>query len=249
MRLGSRGASIVAVIIMLAIVTLLGTVFVALFTGSLERSTGAALSARALYSAEGGLEAAIGHLKEAPASLYWTWRDGYLGKPAGSGTVDVEVLEYENRDSTLAASVKCEPFESTITAAGANPSRTVYMALSWGTSNNMGLELYDNTIADCSNPLASANLLASSVTSNMPEIIRYRVTDAAPATLTYTARVSGTTGDVYQLRISHPDEAAFGTGKTCGQPAGPPFKKCMRAVISLGKAQNARREVFAGFSK
>lgn len=249
MRLGSSGASIVAVIMLLAIVTLLGVMFVSIFTGSLEKSIGFTLSARALYSAEGGLEAAIGHLKRAPASVYWPWRDGYLNKAAGSGTVDVEVLEYENRDFTLVSSVRCEPFESTIVAAGANPSRTVYIALSWGTSNNMNLELYDNSVADCNNPLASANLLASSMTANMPEMIRYRITNAAPATLTYTARVSGTAGDAFQLRISHPDEAAFGTGKTCGQPAGPPFKKCMRAVISLGKAQNARREVFAGFSR
>ncbi len=247
--LNSRGASIVAVIILLAIVTVLGAVFVSIFTGGVERSTGMALSTRALYAAEGGLEAAIGHLRKTPVSLYWPWREGYLGKPIGAGTVDVEVLEYENRDSTLAASAKCEPFESTVVSTGANPSRTVYMALSWGSTNNMGLELYDNTVADCNNPLASANLIASSLTANKPEIIRYRITAAAPATLTYTARVTGTAGDVYQLRISHPDESGFSTGKTCSQSAGPPFKTCMRAVISLGKVQNARREVFAGFSR
>ncbi|MDO8426148.1 MAG: hypothetical protein Q7T24_01385 [Deltaproteobacteria bacterium] len=243
--LNSRGASIVAVIILLAIVTVLGAVFVSIFTGGVERSTGTALSTRALYAAEGGLEAAIGHL----GRTSWSWRDGYLGKAIGAGTVDLEVLEYENRDSTLTGSVKCEPFESTIVSTGANPSRTVYTTLSWSSTNNMGLELYDNTVADCNNPLASANLIASSLTANKPEIIRYRITNAAPVTLTYTARVIGTAGDAYQLRLSHPDEVNFGNGSTCAQPAGPPFKKCMRAVISLGKVQSARREIFTGFSR
>lgn len=247
--INNKGASVTAIIIILSILTVLGVVFVSLFSTGLEESTGEVNSTRALYAAEAGLESAIGHLKQTPVSTNWSWRDGYLNKAVGSGTVDAEVLEYENRDSTLTASNQCEPFESTIVATGANPSRTVYAALAWSSSSDMGIELYDNTVADCNNPAASAALIASSITSKMPEIIRYRITDAAPATVTYTVRVLGTNSDSYKLRISHPDESSFGSGSTCGQPAGAPFDTCMRSIISLGKYSNARREVFAGFSR
>lgn len=244
-----RGASIVGVILVLAVLTLSGVIFVSIFSTGVEESTGEVLSSRALFASEGGLETAIGHLKKTPVSTNWLWKDGYLAKPIGGGTVDVEVLEYESRDSTLTASNKCEPFESVIVSTGANPARTVYVSLAWSSASNMELQLYDNNVADCNNPTASANLIASSATSNMPETIRYRVQTAPPATVTYTARVTGTVGDAYKLRIAHPDETNFGTGSTCGQPAGPPYDSCMRAVVSLGRHQNARREVFSGFSR
>ncbi|MBI2413989.1 MAG: hypothetical protein HYV24_12370 [Deltaproteobacteria bacterium] len=244
-----RGASIIGVILVLAVLTLSGVIFVSVFSTGVEESTGEVLSSRALFAAEGGMEAAIGHLKKAPVATNWLWKDGYLAKPMGGGTVDAEVLEYESRDATLAGANKCEPFESVIVSTGANPARTVYASLAWSSASNMGLELYDNSVADCNNPTASANLIASSATSNMPETIRYRVQTAPPATITYTARVLGVAGDAYKLRIAHPDETNFGTGNTCGQPAGPPYDACMRAVISLGRHMDARREVFSGFSR
>lgn len=245
----NKGASIIAVVMVLVILTAVGVMFVSLFTAGVEESTGEVLSTRALYMAEGGLEAAIGRLKKSPVSTNWTWRDGYLNKTIGSGTTDVEVLEYESRDSTLTGTNKCEPFESAVVTTGANPSRTVYVTLAWSGASNMGLELYDNNVADCNNPTASANLIASSLTSDMPETIRYRIQDAAPAAVTYTARVTGTAADAYQLRIAHPDETNFSSGSTCGQPAGAPYDSCMRAIIALGKAGSARREVFSGFSR
>jgi hypothetical protein len=195
------------------------------------------------------MEAAIGHLKKTPVATNWPWNSGYLNKAAGSGTVDVEVLEYENRDFTLTASNRCEPFESVVAAAGTNPARTVYITLSWAGASNLGLELYDANVVDCNNPLGSANLIASSLTTEMPEVIRYRISTAPPATLTYTARITGTIGDAYKLRISHPDESGFSSANSCGQPVGPPNTACMRALISLGKVSSTRREVFAGFSR
>lgn len=230
------GASIIAAVLLIAIITIAGLVFVSLFTTGIEESIGNVGSARALYIAEAGAEAAIGHLKKTPVSANWTWRDGYLNRTVGAGTADVEVLQYEVRDSTLAGPSRCEQIESTIVAAGENPSRTVYATLAWTSASDMGLELYDNTVADCNNPTASANLLASSLTAKRPETVRYRIQAAAPATLTYTVRVVGTAGDVYRLRIAHPDETGF-------SPAD------MRAVIALGKSGKARRETFSGISR
>lgn len=245
----SNGASIVAVIFILSILVAIGVIFVAMFSTGVEQATGEVSSSRALYAAEAGLQSAIGHLKKTPVSTNWVWKEGYLGKSAGSGTADVEVLEYENRDSTLVGANKCEPFKSKLESAGVNPARTVLVTLSWDSAANLGLELYDNTVADCNNPLGSANLIASSLTANKPETIRYRIQTAPPATLIYTARVTGTAGDVYRLRVSHPDEVNFSTANQCGDPAGPPLDECMRAVIALGKVNNARREVFAGFKR
>lgn len=244
-----KGASIIGIILVIAVLTISGVVFVSMFSTGIDVSTGEVNSTRALYIAEAGLESAMGRLKKSPVSANWAWKDGYLSKTVGGGMVDVEILEYESRDATLAAAVKCEPFESAITATGANPAKTVYVSLSWASASNMGLELYDNNVADCNNPTASANLIASSATSNMPETIRYRIPNSPPATLTYTARVTGSIGDAYKLRISHPDEASFSSGNTCGQPDGPPYDACMRAVIALGRSARARREVFSGFSK
>lgn len=246
---GVKGASVVSVLLILSILTALGVVFASLFSTGVEETTGEVLSSRALYQAEAGVETATGRLKMTPVSANWTWRDGYKDKTLGGGSFDVEVLEYESRDSTLAGANACEPIESAIDTTGANPSRTIYIILAWPSASNMGLELYDNAVADCNNPAASASLVASSNTSSMPERIRYWIGAAAPATLTYTVRVTGTSGDSYALRIAHPDETAFGSGNTCGAPAGPPFDECMRALISTGKYRDARREVFTGLSR
>lgn len=248
-KINNGGASVVSVVLILAILTTMGIVFASLFSTGIEESTGEAVSSRAFYQAEAGAETATGRLKKSPVSANWVWQDGYKDKSLGGGSFDVEVLEYEARDSTLALSYACEPFESVITTTGANPARTVYAVASWTTAADMGLELYDNNVTDCADPSASANLIASSNTAKMPERIRYRINAAAPATLTYTVRVTGTPGDAYILRIAHPQEAAFGTGNTCGEPAGPPYDECVRAVISLGKYANARREVFAALTR
>lgn len=243
------GASVVSVLLILSILTALGVVFASLFSTGVEETTGEVISSRALYQAEAGIETATGRLKKTPVSTNWVWRDGYKDKALGGGSFDVEVLEYEARDGALAGSYACEPIESVIVATGSNPSKTVYATLFWSSSSDMGLELYDNTVTDCANPSASANLIGSSNTSSMPERIRYWITTGAPATLNYTVRVTGTPGDSYALRIAHPDEAAFGSGNTCGAPAGPPYDECMRALISTGKYRNARREVFSGLSR
>ena len=248
-RPNDRGASVVSVILILAVLTTLGIVFASLFSTGVEESTGEAVSTRALFQAEAGVETATGRLKKNPVSANWGWQDGYRDKALTGGRFDVEVLEYEARDSVLTLSYACEPIESVITSTGANPARTIYAVASWASTTDMGLELYDNNVADCADPSASANLIASSNTTGMPERIRYRISAPAPATLTYTVRVTGTPGDSYSLRIAHPQEAAFGSGNTCGAPAGAPYDECMRALISLGKYANARREVFTGLTR
>jgi len=241
------GASVTAVIIIIAVITLIGVVFTSLFSTGVEESLGEATSTRAFYAAEAGLETAVGKLKN-PASN-WTWRDGYKAKAVGSGDFDVEVLEYENRDSTLAGANACESFTSSIASTGANPARTVYVSLSWSTADDLGLELWDNAVADCNNPAASATLITSSLTSSMPEAVRYRMPDTAPVPSTYTARVVGVSGVAYKLRIAHPDESGFSTASTCGRPVGAPAEACMRALIAIGRYEKSRREVFAGFSR
>jgi hypothetical protein len=248
-RPNDSGASVVSVVLILAIMTTLGIVFSSLFSTGVEEATGEAVSTRALYQAEAGVETATGRLKKNPVALNWGWQDGYKEKVLSGGSFDVEVLEYEARDAVLAAPYACEPFESVITSAGVNPARTIYAVAAWPSATDMDLELYDNNVADCADPAASANLLASSNTSAKPERLRYRISASSPATLTYTIRVTGTPGDSYTLRIAHPQEAAFGTGRTCGAPAGPPYDECMRALISLGRYANARREVFTGLTR
>ncbi len=233
---------------MLALLTSIGVVFSSLFSTSVEESSGALTSSRAFYIAEGGREAALGHLNASPVSTNWVWNGGYLNKSLGGGSVDVEVLQYESRDSTLVSTSACEPFLSNLITGVTNPARTVYITLSWQGATNMGLELYDANVADCANPTLSGTLIASSLTTEMAETVRYRIT-APVAAYTYTARVTGTPGDVYQLRIAHPDETAFSAATSCGAPVAPPNEKCDRAIISLGRSYNARREIFAGFSR
>ena len=246
--LGNRGASVIAVILMLALLTSIGVVFSSLFSTSVEESSAALTSTRAFYVAEAGREAAMGHLDASPPSSNWVWNGGYLNKSIGDGNMDVEVLQYEMRDSTLVSTAACEPFLSDLVTGVTNPARTVYITLSWQSASNMGLELYDADVTDCTNPTLSATLIASSLTTDMAETIRYRIT-APAAAYTYTARVTGTAGDAYQLRIAHPDETGFSSAASCGAPVAPPNTACDRAVISLGRSHNARREIFAGFSR
>ncbi|HCY18973.1 MAG TPA: hypothetical protein DHU69_04260, partial [Deltaproteobacteria bacterium] len=59
-----------------------------------------------------------------------------------------------------------------------------------------------------------------------------------PATLTYSAKVTGTSGQAYELRISHPDEPSPGFTSSD-----------WRAVIALGEMNQAKREVFVAFKK
>lgn len=244
---GERGASVAAVIILLSMMTVLGIVFTSLFSTGVEESAGAVSSTRALYTAEAGLEAAIGRLKKTPVSTNWAWNDGYLDKAAGNGTVDVEVLHYENRDGT-SGSPLCETFVSSIETGGDNPARTIYITLAWDPAvtaddPGLGLELYNVIVADCNNP-PGANLIAASTTTNNPETIRYRIADAAPADLPYTVRVLGNTApNDYALRVSHPDDTE--TALTASQFT----SSSMRSTINLGRVFNARREVFAGFSR
>jgi hypothetical protein len=233
---------------MLSLLTTMGVVFSSLFSTSIEGTTGTVTSMRALYIAEAGLQAGLGHLNKTPVSANWTWNSGYLDKAVGGGTVDVEVLQYEERDSTLVAATACEPFLLDLTAAGTNPARSVYVTLSWLGGANMGLELYDAAVADCANPALSATLIASSVTTAMPETVRYRIT-APVAAYTYTARVTGSIGSAYQLRIAHPDETDFSAANTCAAPVAPPNTACRRALISLGQSGSSYREVFAAASR
>ncbi len=246
--LGDRGASIVAVILMLSLLTTMGVIVSALFSNSVEESVGTVTSMRALYAAEAGAEAALGHLNTAPVSTSWLWNSGYLNKKIGNGSVDVEVLEYEIRDSTLVSTATCEPFLSDLATGVTNPARSVYITLSWNSTSNMGLELYDANVTDCANPTLSGTLIASSVTAEMPEVIRYRIT-APVGAYTYTARVTGTAGDAYTLRIAHPDETNFSVATTCAAPIAPPNKICNRALIALGKSTSSYREVFIGASR
>ncbi len=243
-----QGASVAAIIVILGLVVIMGVVFASFLSTGIEQSLAEVTSMRALYAAEAGIEAAIGHLKQTPVSTNWVWNTGYIGKSIGGGTVDVEVLEYEIRDNTLAAAYACEAFESQIDAV-ASPARSVYITLLWTALPDLSLELYNADVTgSCASPPAG-NLIASSATSSIPETIRYRITDTAPATLTYTARVTGMAGVAYNLRITHPDEASFSSANQCGQPDGPPYDECMRGLISLGKVSNARREVFMGVER
>ncbi|MEK6530987.1 MAG: hypothetical protein AABZ23_00665 [Deltaproteobacteria bacterium] len=247
-RKNSAGASVTAVIVILGLIVIMGVVFASFLSTGLEQSLAEVTSMRALYAAEAGIEAAIGHLKQTPVSSNWVWNAGYSGKSIGSGTVDLEVLEYEMRDGALAAAYACEAFESQIDPV-AIPPRTVFITLLWGTTADLTLELYNADVTgSCASP-PGANLIASSATTNNPETIRYRITDAPPATLTYTARVTGTAGTAYSLRITHPDESSFSSANQCGQPDGPPFDECMRGLIALGKVGAARREVFMGVER
>jgi Tfp pilus assembly protein PilX len=232
---GERGASVIGVVFIIAIITFMGLIFVSLLTTGFEVSTREVDSTGALYVAEAGVESAIGHLKQ-PASYCggsncWLWNDGYLDKAAGDGTMDVEVMEHDTRDASALSPVD-ETFENCTlnTPPPANPARTVLVTLRWDpavNTNDLGLELYDE----------ASVLVATSQTSNNPEVIRYRMTYSAVCR-TYTARVvgNGPLAGPYELRISHPDSSSFNTSR-------------LRAVISEGKVREARREVFSAFRR
>lgn len=242
--IGEGGASIAAVVILLAILTILGVIFVSLFSTVFEESTIEATSNMALYIAEGGIEAAMGHLKKTPVSSNWTWNDGYKNKALGSGTVDVEVLQYDNYPNQTTASPYCIVFTSTLLNTGANPARTIFATLSWDpavNTNNLGLELFSGDLIALGTCATAAGPVASSLTSSEPETVRYRIPEPGsfPSNVTYTVRVSGNTAAplTHNLAISHPDQPGFNLSNNT------------RTLIALGKARDSRREVFAAFRR
>jgi hypothetical protein len=154
------------------------------------------------------------------------------------GTVDVEVLQYEGLNDRTDISPYDRPIDMDIKdpAGVGKPPSTVYVVLSWDpaeNSNNLGLELYNDD--------PPTTLVASSITSNNPEVIRYTVPDPGgpyPVSLTYTTRVLGnTSADEFDLKIAHPDEPGFGVPDNT------------RAIIALGQVNDAVREVFKSFSR
>lgn len=233
-----KGVSVITLAFIILIIAFLGLVFTSMLTTSSEESVNEYNSTRALYIAEGGAEAVMMYLNQPPASTYWLWNNGYLDKPLGDGTVDVEVLQYENRDATLSGTEDCPTFQSSLaTDVGANNARTVYITLTWSSSNSFGLELYNADVSgSCASP-PGGNLIASVPASTVkPKVIRYRIPDPPPTPVTYTARVTGTNGVSYELRISHPDESGFTSSD-------------WRSVIALGEMNQAKREVFVAFKK
>lgn len=248
------GVSIVAVIIMVGILTIAGVVFVSMFSTGVEQSVVEVISGRALYLAEAGSETAIGKLKKNPVTTNWLWNDGYSAKPLTGGTFDVEVLEYENRDSAIpGAGYVCTAIEIVVKplVGGANTARTVLATLSSASASNLGMALYNaNVVASCAAP-PGGNLVDTITASNVPKTMRYRIPEpgVTPVTYTYTMRVTGINGTAYNLRISHPDEPTFSaSGNACGTITGAPYK-CQRGLLSLGRANNARRETFQGLSR
>jgi len=237
-----KGISIITLAFIILIIAFLGLVFTSFLTTSSEESVNEYNSTRALYIAEGGAESAMMHLNQPPASTYWLWNDGYLNKSLGDGTVDVEVLQYEQYLSQTSNSPTCTSFTNVIINTTTNPARTVLVNLTWNPSvnaNNLGLELYNADVTgSCASPPAG-NRVATSTTSNNPEVIRYRIPEPGsfPTTYTYTVRVLGNTGSAsYDLTFSHPDESGFGSSD-------------WRSLIALGKMKDAKREVFTAFRK
>jgi len=229
--MNQKGVSIIALAFIIVILSFLGIIFLSLFTVGTEESTNEYNSTRALYIAEGGAEAAIEHLTQSGASN-WQWNDGYLDKSLGDGTVDVEVLQYENQDASLSGPTACESFQSYIESTGDNPARTVYVTLAWSGAISFDLALYSD--GSCTTEITAASKIVQSKSIS----IRYRIPDSAPATLTYSAKVTGTSGQAYELRISHPDEPSPGFTSSD-----------WRAVIALGEMNQAKREVFVAFKK
>lgn len=238
--LNERGASILAVVFILAVITFLGVIFTSFISTGVEESTTDVSSSRALYIAEAGVETAIGHLKKTPVAINWLWNDGYLAKTIGAGTVTVEVLQHEDRSGQF-ASPRCESFTSSIEAAGANPARTVYAALTWDYNvnlNNLDMNLYSD--GACSIPVTNLSkeiIYDPAGISRRAVFIRARITNAAPVVVTYSIRVlNNTAGSAYSLGISHPDDAAFNSSS-------------LRAIISTGKVGDANREVYTAFRR
>lgn len=238
--LNERGASVLAVIFILAVITFLGVIFTSFISTGVQESITDVSSSRALYIAGAGVETAIGHLKKAPVATNWLWNDGYLGKTFGPGTVTVEVLQHEDRSGQF-ASPRCESFTSSIEAAGANPGRTVYAALTWDYNvnlNNLDMNLYSD--GACATQIANLTkdiIYDPAGLSRRAVFIRTRIPDVAPAVVTYSIRtLNNTAGSAYNLGISHPDDAAFNSNS-------------LRAIISTGKVGDANREIFTAFRR
>lgn len=240
----SDGASVLAIVIIISVLTALGVVFSSLMTtGIEEESIGQVNSMRALYNAEAGAEAALGHLNTAPASTNWVWMSGYLDKSIGGGTVDVEVLQYDDYPAQTSVSPYCVTLSASLVNTSANPARTIFVELTKDpavNADNLGVELYDTdlvALGTCASP--GSTPVATSVTSDNPETIRYRVPEPGsfPSTVTYTVRVLGSTGLSHRLGISHPDMSGFTELNDT------------RSVISTGKSGDARREIFISFRR
>ena len=238
-----RGVAVLTVVLIMSLLSIMGAVFVSLFTTGVEVYTGEVSSGRALYIADGGAEAAMGRLNEPPASTNWLWNGGYLNKAIGNGTADVEVLQYDSYPNQTTVSPYCVSIVSQIVNTGANPARTIIAGVKWDPAVNaadLGVELYNADLVGlgtCAAPGSSP--VASSVTSNSPETVRYRVPEPGsfPTTVTYTVRVLGNAGGTHSLAVSYPDKPGFSTTNDA------------RAVISAGKSGNSRREIFVSFRR
>ncbi|MBI5826176.1 MAG: hypothetical protein HZB22_00355 [Deltaproteobacteria bacterium] len=238
-----KGVSVLTVVLIMSILSIIGAVFVSFFTTGVEVLTGEVGSGRALFIADGAAEAAMGRLNASPASTNWLWSSGYLNKTIGGGTANVEVLQHDPYPSQTTASPYCIAITPQLLNTGANPARTILASVKWDPSVNpadLGVELYNADLVGlgtCATP--GALPVASSVTSNNPETIRYRIPEPGsfPATVTYTVRVVGNAGGAHSLAVSYPDKPGFSTTNDA------------RAVISAGKSGNARREIFVSFRR
>jgi len=227
------GASVVVVALMLAIVTSLGVVFVALLSTGVEVSVAELNSARALYIAEAGAEVAAAKLKGD-----WLWKDGYAAKQIGpalwGGSFDLEPLQGDLYPSQTSASPYCITFTSEIVNTAAKPARTALVRLAWDPAvngANLGVELYNSDVsASCAAPGPAP--VAASQTANNPEILRYKIPEPGsfPITVTYTVRVTGNAGGAHSLSIMHPDMPGFSTAND------------YRTLIVLGKSGDSKRE-------
>lgn len=231
-------------VLLLSIITVLGAVFVSLLSRGFEDASGGTSSARALYIAEAGKEAAIGHLNKSPSAANWIWNDGYKTKAVGGGTVDVEVLQLDYYPNQTSVSPYCVTVTSRLLNTTVNPARTVLAILSWDPAVNaasLGIELYNTDLVGsgtCATPGVSPVATATAASTN-PQIIRYRIPEPGsfPSTVTYTVRVLGNTGGAHKLSVSHPDQSGFTTANDT------------RSVISTGKASNAIREIYMAFRR
>lgn len=242
-RKNSDGASVLAIVIIISVLTGLGIVFGSLMTTGMEESVEDVASTRALYNAEAGAEAAIGHLNVSPASTNWVWKSGYLNKPVGSGTVDVEVLQYDDYPAQTSVSPYCVTVSASLVNTSANPARTIFVEVFKDPTVNaddLGLELYNADLiglGTCASPGSAP--VAASLTTDNPETIRYRIPEPGsfPSEVAYTVRVLGSTGLSHKLGVSHPDIAGFTESNDT------------RSLISTGKSGDARREIFISFRR
>lgn len=239
----NKGASIIALILILSILTALGLVSVSLFSTGIEKSTGVVTSEQAFYAAEAGLESAIGHLKMNPSTANWLWNDGYKSKALGKGTVDAEVLQYDSYPSQTSVSPYCVTLTSNLINTTANPARTILVTVSTDPTVNpgdLGIELYNTDLIASGTCVSPVTLpVAASITTKNPEMIRYRIPEPGsfPTSVTYTVRVLGNTGGAHSLAISHPDQPGFTIANDT------------RSIIAAGKAGDSRREVFVAFRR